>query len=94
MRLCSTGAVFGGNAGQLDHSVDAVIDPGDCGTKPATVIDFSGQEPEIVLKGPGGTSGSGEPATPSEQRASSGLGRHGARVSMRRPVIWSGMIRT
>ena len=27
--------------------MDAVIDSGDCGTEPTTVIDFSGQDPEI-----------------------------------------------
>src|SRR5712664_978079 len=35
-------------AGELDHAVDAVIDSGDCGTEPTTVIDFSQEEPEIV----------------------------------------------
>jgi tRNA threonylcarbamoyl adenosine modification protein (Sua5/YciO/YrdC/YwlC family) len=44
-------------AEQLDHSVDAVIDSGDCGTEPTTVIDFSGPEPEIVRRGAGDTSG-------------------------------------
>jgi len=43
-------------AGQLDHAVDAVIDSGDCGTGLTTVIDFSGQEPEIVRRGAGDTS--------------------------------------
>jgi tRNA threonylcarbamoyl adenosine modification protein (Sua5/YciO/YrdC/YwlC family) len=37
----------------LDASVDAVIDSGDCGTVPTTVIDFSGDEPEIVRRGAG-----------------------------------------
>jgi tRNA threonylcarbamoyl adenosine modification protein (Sua5/YciO/YrdC/YwlC family) len=37
----------------LDHVVDAVIDSGDCGTEPTTVIDFSGAEPEIVRYGAG-----------------------------------------
>jgi len=41
----------------LDHSVDAVIDSGDCGTEPTTVIDFSLPEPEIVRRGAGDTSG-------------------------------------
>lgn len=40
----------------LDNVVDAVIDSGDCGTEPTTVIDFSGQEPEIVRRGAGDTS--------------------------------------
>jgi tRNA threonylcarbamoyl adenosine modification protein (Sua5/YciO/YrdC/YwlC family) len=43
-------------AGQLDHAVDAVIDSGDCGTEPTTVIDFSGPEPVIVRRGAGDTS--------------------------------------
>ncbi|HWG01504.1 MAG TPA: L-threonylcarbamoyladenylate synthase [Trebonia sp.] len=38
---------------QLDHTVDAVIDSGDCGTEPTTVIDFSQPEPEIVRRGAG-----------------------------------------
>ncbi|EFE79436.1 conserved hypothetical protein [Streptomyces filamentosus NRRL 15998] len=41
---------------RLDHEVDAVIDSGDCGTEPTTVIDFSGDEPEIVRRGAGDTS--------------------------------------
>jgi tRNA threonylcarbamoyl adenosine modification protein (Sua5/YciO/YrdC/YwlC family) len=40
----------------LDHAVDAVIDSGDCGTEPTTVIDFSQDEPEIVRRGAGDTS--------------------------------------
>jgi tRNA A37 threonylcarbamoyladenosine synthetase subunit TsaC/SUA5/YrdC len=39
----------------LDAAVDAVIDSGDCGTEPTTVIDFSGDEPEIVRRGAGDT---------------------------------------
>jgi tRNA threonylcarbamoyl adenosine modification protein (Sua5/YciO/YrdC/YwlC family) len=38
---------------RLDHAVDAVIDSGDCGTEPTTVIDFCGTEPEIVRRGAG-----------------------------------------
>ena len=38
---------------RLDHAVDAVIDSGDCGTEPTTVIDFCGPEPEIVRRGAG-----------------------------------------
>jgi tRNA threonylcarbamoyl adenosine modification protein (Sua5/YciO/YrdC/YwlC family) len=41
---------------QLGHAVDAVIDSGDCGTEPTTVIDFSGDEPEILRRGAGDTS--------------------------------------
>ena len=44
-------------AEQLDHAVDAVIDSGDCGTEPTTVIDFSQPEPEIIRRGAGDTSG-------------------------------------
>ena len=44
-------------AEQLDHAVDAVIDSGDCGTEPTTVIGFSQPEPEIVRRGAGDTSG-------------------------------------
>ncbi len=40
-------------AEELGQSVDAVIDSGDCGTEPTTVIDFSGDEPEIVRRGAG-----------------------------------------
>jgi tRNA threonylcarbamoyl adenosine modification protein (Sua5/YciO/YrdC/YwlC family) len=38
---------------RLDHVVDAVIDSGECGTEPTTVIDFSLDEPEIVRYGAG-----------------------------------------
>ncbi|MBP2337602.1 L-threonylcarbamoyladenylate synthase [Saccharothrix coeruleofusca] len=37
----------------LDHAVDAVIDSGDCGTEPTTVVDFSGDEPEVLRRGAG-----------------------------------------
>src|SRR5512139_762081 len=37
----------------LDHVVDAVIDSGECGSVPTTVIDFSQGEPEIVRVGAG-----------------------------------------
>ena len=40
---------------RLDHAVDAVIDSGDCGTEPTTVVDFSQPEPEIVRRGAGDT---------------------------------------
>jgi tRNA threonylcarbamoyl adenosine modification protein (Sua5/YciO/YrdC/YwlC family) len=43
-------------AEELGHSVDAVVDSGDCGTEPTTVIDFSQPEPEIVRYGAGDTS--------------------------------------
>jgi tRNA threonylcarbamoyl adenosine modification protein (Sua5/YciO/YrdC/YwlC family) len=38
---------------RLDHVVDAVIDSGECGTEPTTVIDFSQGEPEILRVGAG-----------------------------------------
>ena len=38
---------------ELGHALDAVLDSGDCGTEPTTVIDFSGDEPEIVRRGAG-----------------------------------------
>jgi tRNA threonylcarbamoyl adenosine modification protein (Sua5/YciO/YrdC/YwlC family) len=38
---------------RLDHVVDAVIDAGECGSVPTTVVDFSQGEPEIVRRGAG-----------------------------------------
>jgi tRNA threonylcarbamoyl adenosine modification protein (Sua5/YciO/YrdC/YwlC family) len=38
---------------ELGNVLDAVIDSGDCGTEPTTVIDFSSDEPEIVRYGAG-----------------------------------------
>ncbi|MEV7228123.1 MULTISPECIES: L-threonylcarbamoyladenylate synthase [Polymorphospora] len=38
---------------RLDHAIDAVVDSGDCGTVPTTVVDFSDGEPEIVRVGAG-----------------------------------------
>ncbi|MES4891139.1 L-threonylcarbamoyladenylate synthase [Streptomyces sp. NPDC096012] len=38
---------------RLDHAVDAVVDSGDCGTEPTTVVDFSSGEAEIVRRGAG-----------------------------------------
>ena len=38
---------------ELDHVVDAVLDSGDCGTSPTTVIDFSQGYPEVVRVGAG-----------------------------------------
>jgi tRNA threonylcarbamoyl adenosine modification protein (Sua5/YciO/YrdC/YwlC family) len=37
----------------LDHQIDAVIDSGECGTEPTTVIDLSSGEPEILRVGAG-----------------------------------------
>ena len=38
---------------ELDNSVDAVIDSGECGTEPTTVVDLSGDEPEVIREGAG-----------------------------------------
>jgi tRNA threonylcarbamoyl adenosine modification protein (Sua5/YciO/YrdC/YwlC family) len=38
---------------ELDHVVDAVVDSGECGVEPTTVVDFSSGEPEIVRRGAG-----------------------------------------
>ena len=38
---------------RLDHVVDAVIDSGDCGAEPTTVIDYSSGVAEIVRRGMG-----------------------------------------
>jgi tRNA threonylcarbamoyl adenosine modification protein (Sua5/YciO/YrdC/YwlC family) len=38
---------------RLDHQLDAVIDSGDCGTEPTTVVDFSDGEAEITRRGSG-----------------------------------------
>jgi tRNA threonylcarbamoyl adenosine modification protein (Sua5/YciO/YrdC/YwlC family) len=38
---------------ELDHALDAVIDSGECGTEPSTVVDFSSGEAEILRKGAG-----------------------------------------
>jgi tRNA threonylcarbamoyl adenosine modification protein (Sua5/YciO/YrdC/YwlC family) len=38
---------------RLDHVLDAVVDSGECGTEPTTVIDFSGGEAEVVRRGAG-----------------------------------------
>jgi tRNA threonylcarbamoyl adenosine modification protein (Sua5/YciO/YrdC/YwlC family) len=40
----------------LDHAVDAVIDSGDCGVEPTTVVDLSGDTPQILRRGAGDTS--------------------------------------
>ncbi|WFE49051.1 L-threonylcarbamoyladenylate synthase [Micromonospora sp. WMMD1155] len=41
---------------RLDHQLDAVLDAGDCGMEPTTVIDLSGPEPEILRRGAGDVS--------------------------------------
>ncbi len=38
---------------RLDHVVDAIVDSGDCGTEPTTVVDLSGDEPDVVRRGAG-----------------------------------------
>ena len=38
---------------QLDHVLDAVLDAGDCGTEPTTVVDWSDGTPEVVRVGAG-----------------------------------------
>jgi tRNA threonylcarbamoyl adenosine modification protein (Sua5/YciO/YrdC/YwlC family) len=38
---------------ELDHQLDAVLDSGDCGVEPTTVVDFSSGEPEILRTGAG-----------------------------------------
>jgi tRNA threonylcarbamoyl adenosine modification protein (Sua5/YciO/YrdC/YwlC family) len=38
---------------RLDRGVDAIVDSGECGTEPTTVIDLCGPEPEIVRRGAG-----------------------------------------
>ncbi len=38
---------------RLDNVLDAVLDAGDCGTEPSTVVDLSGDEPEILRRGAG-----------------------------------------
>ncbi|MFJ3904905.1 L-threonylcarbamoyladenylate synthase [Streptomyces sp. NPDC090025] len=38
---------------RLDHVLDAILDSGDCGTEPTTVVDFSSGAAEIVRRGAG-----------------------------------------
>jgi tRNA threonylcarbamoyl adenosine modification protein (Sua5/YciO/YrdC/YwlC family) len=38
---------------ELDHLVEAVVDAGDCGTEPTTVVDWSEGAPEVVRVGAG-----------------------------------------
>ncbi|MBM7773402.1 tRNA threonylcarbamoyl adenosine modification protein (Sua5/YciO/YrdC/YwlC family) [Actinokineospora baliensis] len=38
---------------ELDHVLDAVLDSGECGTMPTTVVDFSEGAPEIIRYGAG-----------------------------------------
>jgi tRNA threonylcarbamoyl adenosine modification protein (Sua5/YciO/YrdC/YwlC family) len=38
---------------ELDHVIDAVVDAGDCGKQPSTVVDWSSGAPEVVRVGAG-----------------------------------------
>jgi tRNA threonylcarbamoyl adenosine modification protein (Sua5/YciO/YrdC/YwlC family) len=38
---------------RLEHDIDAILDGGDCGTEPTTVVDLSVTPPVIVRKGKG-----------------------------------------
>ncbi len=38
---------------RLEHEIDAVLDGGDCGIEPTTVVDLSVTPPVIVRKGKG-----------------------------------------
>lgn len=38
---------------ELDHQIDAVLDSGDCGFGPTTVVDLSRDEPEVLRRGAG-----------------------------------------
>jgi len=40
-------------AARLEHEIDAVLDGGDCGTEPTTVVDLSVSPPAIVRAGKG-----------------------------------------
>jgi tRNA threonylcarbamoyl adenosine modification protein (Sua5/YciO/YrdC/YwlC family) len=37
----------------LEHQVDLVLDAGSCGTEPSTVIDLTGDEPQVLRAGKG-----------------------------------------
>jgi tRNA A37 threonylcarbamoyladenosine synthetase subunit TsaC/SUA5/YrdC len=37
----------------LDHAVDLVLDGGNCGLTPTTVVDLSGEVPALVREGRG-----------------------------------------
>ncbi|GIJ79924.1 threonylcarbamoyl-AMP synthase [Micromonospora phaseoli] len=53
---------------RLDHALDAVVDAGDCGTEPTTVVDFSDGEPEIIRVGAGDPARFDQGAGPSVSR--------------------------
>ena len=52
-RALRYGSVRGGGGEVLEHVVDAVVDSGDCGAEPTTVIDYSGGTAEVVRRGMG-----------------------------------------
>jgi tRNA A37 threonylcarbamoyladenosine synthetase subunit TsaC/SUA5/YrdC len=39
--------------GRLEHQVDLVMDAGSCGIEATTVLDLTGEEPELVRLGKG-----------------------------------------
>ena len=45
---------------ELDLVLDAVVDAGDCGTEPTTVVDWTEGAPEVVRVGAGDPTGSAE----------------------------------
>ncbi len=38
---------------RLDHDIDAILDAGDCGTEPTTVVDLSVSPPMVIRQGKG-----------------------------------------
>ena len=70
---------------ELDHVVDVVIDSGECGTEPTTVVDFSSGAAEVVRVGPGTRRASSDAAArpPAECRGPSAVPPEGCRVSCR-----------
>ena len=64
---------------ELDHVVDVVIDSGECGSEPTTVVDFSSGAAEVVRVGSGRplalrvTAGSGRVAPSRRRRARSSV---------------------
>ena len=60
---------------RLDHLVDAVIDSGECGEEPTTVVDFSNGAPVVVRVAPATRPGSSRPTCASSRRPGSDPGR-------------------
>ena len=52
---------------RLDHVLDAVLDSGDCGEVPTTVVDFSSGAAEVVRVGAGDPPGSSDAVRPVER---------------------------